>query len=382
LKRLAALFFITLACSAVEAQPLKWLEKKVNSVYDYIEGDSARPNKRYFFALPIWGIYPETGWRLGISLVQLFHVSNDSITRPSLARINTQYTQFHQFSIRPYVDIYLGQNRYNIRSFLTYTRFAEYYWGVGKDVTDATKELYHFDMIRFNMRATKQVARNFYTGPQYLLEKMYNMRYEGVNGKGEAASVLDSSGVAGNHGSFTSGLGWIFAYDNRDHVYFPMRGAYVELSALVNDKIFGSGYQSQSVLIDARKYFNTYRSNVLAVQFYSVTNFGTVPFRQLGTMGNDMIMRGYYNGRFRDQDMAAVQVELRQHIWGPLGFTVFGGFGNVGKDAADLLQKLKPDYGVGFRCLAIRREKVNVRIDYGRGENGIQGFYFTMNEAF
>jgi len=31
---------------------------------------------------------------------------------------------------------------------------------------------------------------------------------------------------------------------------------------------------------------------------------------------------------------------------------------------------------------AIPREKINFRIDYARGHNGLQAFYVTLNEAF
>jgi hypothetical protein len=39
-------------------------------------------------------------------------------------------------------------------------------------------------------------------------------------------------------------------------------------------------------------------------------------------------------------------------------------------------------YGIGVRMLAIPREKINMRLDYGRGINGIEGIYITLNEAF
>ncbi len=99
-------------------------------------------------------------------------------------------------------------------------------------------------------------------------------------------------------------------------------------------------------------------------------------------MGNENIMRGYYNGRFRDNHLLAVQLEFRKTIWGPLGMAFFAGGGNVGKDSKDLFSAIKPNYGFGFRCLAIRREHLNLRIDAGFGEKNIRGFYFTMAEAF
>ena len=377
------LIMLLLFCFNVRssAQFFPWAEKRINMVYDIIEGDSNKPHKKIFFVLPIWGVYPETGWRLGISLVQIFHTKQDS-TRPSLARLNMQYTQYDQYSIRPYTDIYLSRNRYNIRSYLTYSRFAEYYWGIGQNVTDATKELYHFDLLRYNMRVTRQVIPNLYAGPQLQFESMFNMSYNGIDNKGTSYSILDSSQVEGNHGSFTLGAGLVLAYDNRNQIYYPTKGAYLEVSALLNNKAIGSEYNFINTTIDLRKYSSLTKSTVLALQGYVNMNAGTLPFRQLAVMGSDMIMRGYYNGRFRDMNMAATQFEFRQHVWGPLAITGFAGLGNVGASFGDLGNNIKYNYGGGLRILAFRREHVNIRIDYGRGNNGIQGFYFTMNEAF
>jgi hypothetical protein len=54
----------------------------------------------------------------------------------------------------------------------------------------------------------------------------------------------------------------------------------------------------------------------------------------------------------------------------------------VANEPAKLLNNLKPNYGLGIRAIGIRKDHLNIRIDYGRGENNIQGFYFTMGEAF
>jgi hypothetical protein len=32
--------------------------------------------------------------------------------------------------------------------------------------------------------------------------------------------------------------------------------------------------------------------------------------------------------------------------------------------------------------MSIRREHINARLDFGFGEKGINGFYFTLGEAF
>ncbi|MBC7383619.1 MAG: BamA/TamA family outer membrane protein [Bacteroidia bacterium] len=358
------------------AQQKSSMERLIDRTYSIIEGDSAAPRKRYFFVLPIWGIAPETGIRLGVSVGYLFRVKHtDSITRPSLLRLNTQYTQNGQFSVRPTIDIFFAENKYNLKAQFIYNNFNENYWGIGNKVSENAKENYKFRLNKLNLKLTKQFIKNLYAGLQLQYERLYDIRFND-------SSNAPSGGVAGINGYNILGGGIAIAYDNRDHVYYPFKGAYIELSNLSYPQAFGGNHQFHNITFDARKYHRLWKENVLALQLFGNFNFGNVPYRQMGTIGNDMIMRGYYNGRFRDQHLLAFQLELRKIIWGPLGIVVFGGGGNVGRDVPDLLSTIKANYGVGVRFLGIRKEHLNIRTDLGFGQNGIYGFYFTMGEAF
>jgi outer membrane protein assembly factor BamA len=357
----------------VRAQEKGKLEVFVDRIYRIIEGDSAAPKKQYYFALPIWGIAPETGWKLGLSLGTLFRVSKDTITRPSLIRLNTQYTQYKQFSFRPTADIFFKHNEYNLKAQFIYNNFNEKYWGIGNQ-TDNNPEWYDFKLNRFNARFTKQIYPNWFLGPQVQFEKLYDLKFSDT-------SSAPKSGVTGINGYESLGLGLALAFDNRSHIYYPKEGVYLEISSYAYRPAW-SASSFTNLTIDLRKYHALWKDNVLAGQLYSNLNWGNVPYRQMGTMGNEMIMRGYYNGRYREHHMLAFQVELRKTIWGPLGMTFFGGGGNVGEDAKDLFSTFKPNYGFGFRAMAVRKEHINMRLDLGFGEKGIKGLYFTMSEAF
>lgn len=359
----------------IMAQPTK-IEKLIDKAYNIIEGDSAKPRNNYFVAVPIWGVYPETGWRLGLSNTYIFKSSATESTRPSLIRLNMQYTQLGQYSIRPFVDYFSRDNKYNIKLYFNHTYFNEYFYGIGNKTPSSLKELYYFKLSQFDVRVTQQIFKNTYIGLQIHTEQMFDMAYSNLNG------LLNNGNIPGGKGSHTAGAGFVIAYDSRDKVFFPLKGSYVEISSLTNHKILSSDFNYNSITIDARKYFHLQKFNVVALQFYSRLNFGQAPFRQMATLGNDVYMRGYYNGRYRDNMLYAAQAELRQTIWGPLGIALFGGMGNVGSNINSLTQSIKPNCGIGIRGLALRREHVNIRIDYGLGEQGIKGFYFTMGEAF
>lgn len=351
------------------------IQQLLNRYYKLVEGDSAKPKKSVLFVLPLWDVTPETGIKLGFSLGYIFRMGPAETTRPSLLRLNSSYTQNRQFNIRPSVDIFFKENTYNLKAQYVYNDFNEYYWGIGSQTLDTAKEAYDFQQHKINLRFTKQVVKNVYAGAQLAYERLNHIHFK-------EGSPSPSSSVEGINGYNILGAGFCFAYDNRNNIYYPSKGAYLELS---NYFYFPSGLSQQkfqNITLDMRKFFPLWKENILAVQGFSSLNFGNVPYRQMGVMGNEMIMRGYYNGRFRDQHFAALQAELRKTIWGPIGMVFFGGFGNVAMQTSNLLQQVKPNYGFGFRFNALRKEHINVRMDFGFGENKIKGFYFTMSDAF
>ena len=75
---------------------------------------------------------------------------------------------------------------------------------------------------------------------------------------------------------------------------------------------------------------------------------GSSPFYLLPAMGSDEMMRGYYNGRFRDRNLLAGQTELRYRLTDRFGVVGFVGTGEVFHTTFDFNQ-LKPDYGGGLR---------------------------------
>lgn len=365
------LFFVVLTSAQAQSK----LERHINKLYDKLEGDSTKPKKSSFFPLPIWGVYPETGWQLGLSLVYLYRTHLDGITRPSLIRLNMQTTELGQYSIRPYIDIFTTNNAYNIKAIYTFRKFNEYFWGIGNTSADANKTLYNFTQNRLQLRTTKQVKKGIYIGLQYEASQFNNLDFKDK-------PLFVKQNISGGENSFISGFGAVLSFDNRNQIYFPTKGHFIDITTLFNGSVTGSDYNYSNITIDARQFIDLWKGNILALQFYANANNGNIPFRHLATIGSDAYMRGYYNGRYRDNHALAIQAELRKKVWGPISLAFFGGAGNVGNDAAQIVNHIKPNYGLGLRVMAIRRDHVNIRIDYGRGENNIQGLYFTMNEAF
>lgn len=379
-KHILCIFLLLFLFNASSAQtklpPTNFLFRTVNWAYKIIEGDSAKPKKKYFFVIPIISYKPETRWQAGVNFSYFFKAKqNDSITRTSFIRTNLSLTQNKQYSIRPYYDVFTAKNKYNFRGAYQFSDFIEYYWGIGNTVPDAGKELYAFRQHKAIVKALRLVHKGLYVGLQANMESTYNINYD-------ATGTMKNSTDAGTQGYNAIGVGPVVSFDTRDHVYFPTKGHFIDIYATAYNTKVGSNYNFNTLNIDARKYVSLGGENVLAFQGFGHFNKGNVPYRMMGTLGNESYFRGYYFGRYRDLQAASLQAELRKTLWGPASMVAFVGAGNVALTLDKLSHRVKPMFGLGLRVKAIPREKINIRIDYAWGEKGIQAFYVSLNEAF
>ncbi len=114
---------------------------------------------------------------------------------------------------------------------------------------------------------------------------------------------------------------------------------------------------------------------------------GSVPFNQLPQLGGPNLMRGYYQGRFRDNNHLASQIEYR-FLPLPLGFSkrigaaVFASTGTVFSSAENLRWRdFRGAAGAGLRFLLFPKKDIFVLADYALTREG-GGFYLYIGEAF
>jgi hypothetical protein len=125
-----------------------------------------------------------------------------------------------------------------------------------------------------------------------------------------------------------------------------------------------------------------FSTHVLAVQALLWNVSGEPTFRHMAEVGGDKIMRGYYQGRYRDHSLFALQAEYRVKIWKFIGMVAFAGVSNVADKIDNLgFENLKYTLGLGLRITVVPKEGTNIRVDYGFGKN-TSGMYIMPNEAF
>ena len=110
-------------------------------------------------------------------------------------------------------------------------------------------------------------------------------------------------------------------------------------------------------------------------------NCGHTPWALLSEVGGNDRMRGYYEGRYRDQHLVETQLELRQHIKGRNGAVAWVGLAEPFRSWKEFQwSHFLPNAGVGYRWEF--KPRINLRLDVGFTKGGGAGFIFNLNEAF
>ncbi len=267
--------------------------------------------------------------------------------------------------------MHFNRNRFLIRGKFIFNKYPENYYGIGNHTEEEEKNLITYHVVKFEGAVMKRIFKDIYAGP-----KVYFSDYFDVSGEKEL------SGVNGASGGRTVGVGAGVVYDSRDDLMAPEKGFYADISLVKNDRAFGSQFTYTMAEADLRKYFPISSATILAFQGFAQLKTGDLPFLQLSYLGGSSMMRGLYAGRFRDNNLLAVQVELRQRLSRQWGVVFFAGAGEVMPSFSQYsLDDLHSSIGGGFRRRLSKTERVNLRIDVGVA-NGKPNFYVNISEAF
>ncbi len=338
--------------------------------------DSIKPKHTQIF--PVISRSVETDWSFGIILSKTFHLKlKDTTTRTSNMQAIALYSLKKQFVTALNGATYLPHEKFIFNYQISYSSFPDKFWGLGENAPDSNQESYSFKQYYVYLHLLRKLGNNFFAGGLFELQNVSDVDYM----KG---GLFEKQNVTGRNGYFISGFGGSLTYDNRKDAFAPNKGSFMQLYFDHFDKIFGSTYNYTNVVLDIRKYFRIHNEQVLALQAYSFNNFGdSIPLRSLANFGGANKMRGFYDGRYRDKNQLVFQAEYRIQLIKRVGVTFFGSFGDVGNKFFDYsFNNLKYSYGGGLRFAINKSEKLNIRLDYGIGQNNNDGFYLQLGEAF
>jgi len=335
--------------------------------------------RRNFLVAPQLDRGPETGILTGIYYLQLYKNKKDSATRTSNTETFLSFTQKSQYIAEFNETILFHKEKYILRGSSIFTRYNEYFFGIGNNINLNEKEKIEFNLFQTTQRLTRVITKRFFAGVQYQYYQTYNI---GSPEKGLLQTSAALGKAVGTTGSQTSGVGPVFLYDSRDNVIYTRTGFYLDISALFVRNVLGSNHEFTNIILDARKFVKFYKNDVICFQGLLNYNTGDVPFKQLALMGSDILMRGYYMGSYRDKVMACGQMEFRIPVWRFFGIVLFAAAGEVQPDINSFnWNDVKITYGLGVRFMFIKHERVNIGGDLGFGK-GTRALYLGSGESF
>jgi outer membrane protein assembly factor BamA len=176
-------------------------------------------------------------------------------------------------------------------------------------------------------------------------------------------------------------LGAVATRDTRDRSIAPRSGVLTEAKWTGFTPALGSDYRFGLLSLDARTYVPV-ATGVVALRARADAAQGKAPFTLLPKLGGSRILRGYRDGRFRDDLAGVLEAEYRFPIAWRFGGVVFGGVGEVASGLAHLspVAEVERAAGAGLR-FRLNQAGVNIRIDWARGREA-GGLYIGLGEAF
>ncbi|WP_242689164.1 BamA/TamA family outer membrane protein [Pedobacter sp. SYSU D00535] len=345
-------------------------------------GDSTRSGS--FLILPSVGYAQETGWEFGIvSLSSFYTDKTDTLTRPSTLGGLAAFTTKKQYNFVLKPDIWSPGNRYHYHVELRYKDFPFNFYGVGDQTREADKDVITQRLIRVAAEAEKLLKRGAYLGLNLSYE---NYRYTDQ----QSGGIFETSpSLRDRNGGEVVYIGLSQIVDSRDINTYTTRGTYLKFNySFIPDLFGGENFTGSLFKFDLRTFKSYNPKTVLGFNLvYNTLQGSNTPFYLMPQLGNDQIMRGYYSGRYRNDNLLAAQTELRYRLIPRFGVAAFAGAGTVYGNRLLRLNNVKPSYGGGIRYFVDPKKGMTLRFDYAfgekrPGEERQKGFYLSLNEAF
>ena len=328
------------------------------------------PARDGLVALPLVTFAPETSLAFGAVAMWYFWLDD---ARPSVVRIDGRYTLEHQTLVKFRPELYRGDH--HLKWFNFWERVPVNYYGIGPDTALGNEEAFDPSLLRTQLDYDYRVWQALSLG---VAAELQHYSVSGVQAGGELAREA----VLGSDGGLTVGAGLIAVWDARDNPNAPRSGRYARLGVIAFSGAAGSDFDYRRYSLDVRQFLRVYGEHVLAFQGLLSMRDGDTPFYDLSQIGGRWMMRGFYEGRYRDDHMLAVQAEYRLPIWWRIGGALFGGAAQVADDLGALdLADPKLAGGAGLRFVLSRGSRLNARLDVGIAQ-GQTGAYLTFGEAF
>lgn len=296
---------------------------------------------------------------------------NDSLMQPSDVSLSANASIRGFFYLALLGNTYFPGRKHRLNYELSFSQKRLNFWGICYDSCAVRPAI---DYTRWKVVANAyydyEILRDFYLGAALNFAYTSAFRIDDI-------SYLDGQ----DRWYVTTGLGLSVQYDSRDYVGNPTRGVNLLLRPMVYPSFLGTeGRTLWRLTFQADYYQPLWRGAVLAFDFFSEINSTDMPWALREEAGGLYRLRGYYMGRYIDNNLMSFQMEIRQKVFWRIGLAAFFGVGTLFPSFRELrAEHILPTAGIGLRFEF--KHNVNLRVDYGFGR-GTSGFVIALGESF
>jgi hemolysin activation/secretion protein len=296
----------------------------------------------------------------------------DTISPSSNTGIFGMYTEQKSYAILGYTRLYFAEDRWRITAAAgTMDINFQFYL---EDPTASTGNFYDYT-TKANLvvlQLQRNIFNRIYLGPtSSFIKSTTTFGFPGASGE-------DSVNL-----SSLNNVGYIISNDTRDHVQNPVRGMFLNFKNQFYRSWVGSDYEFVRYIITYNQFFKLTENDdtkVLALRSTLNIATGDVPFEGQTVVGGDDI-RGYSQGRYRNDQVYTLQTEFRWNFYKRWGMVAFAGVASAVKKFSDVTDEILPGAGAGLRWKMLPSEKVNIGIDGAIGKDDYS-ITFRIGESF
>jgi hypothetical protein len=338
--------------------------------------------------LPGIGYTLQTSWAAILSTNMVFKTGgiNDTTQKTSIINLSITGTLEKQLILPIQANIWSKNKKWNWVTDFRIMQYPSLTYGLGIKSSLENVTSLNYNYIKWHQTVLKSITDNLFVGGGIYFDGFSNV--EEIDKDPGTTSAFDKYGFATS--SVNIGPIARVVYDNRMNPVNPQQGWYFNGVFRKNMTSLGSESESESVLLEARKYvpFPANSKNILAFWSYNALTLAGKPYYlmlpSIGWDENYNTGRGYIQGRFRGKQMSYLETEYRFPVtanekWGGV---VFVNAESFSKDIQTQLRSFAMGYGLGVRFQLNKHSKTNLCLDYAWGRDGSHGIFVNLGEVF
>lgn len=325
-----------------------------------------------FAAIPIVNYSNTLGASFGVMGQMYYKVNqNDTVSPSSSTGIFGMYTTNHTYFAAAFQQLYLKEDNWRLMLAVGLGNINFQYWQELPIIGDS--------FIGFSTEAIFAMAK--------VERRIYKKLYGGISSViSRAKTEYDLPEIIPDTFRFDernmNNLGYLINFDMREHQMNPYGGYNISFKNDFYRTWMSSGNNFEKFELTYNHYYKLKNErNILATRIKASVSTGDVPFQGESVVGQDDI-RGYSAGKYRNNQVYAIQAEYRWRFYKRFGMVGFLGVASAVEKLGDLFKnELLPGIGFGLRYLMIPKERINVGVDVAVGKDD-WGLYFRIGEAF